>query len=103
MGVEENKVQGRILDYLSTAGILAWRNNNTTTKGRAPGKHFMPGVGDIVGVLPDGTFLSIEVKTDTGRLSSDQKVFIDAVQERGGCAICARSIDDVIEELSYWL
>lgn len=64
-----------------------------------------PGSGDLIGwrtllVTPDmvGTpiaqFLSIEIKTPTGKVRPDQSNWLDQVNRAGGHAIIARSIID---------
>lgn len=58
------------------------------------------GVSDIIGLLPGGRFLAIEVKTDRGKATPRQDKFIRDVNEEGGLAFIARSVDDVIERLS---
>jgi hypothetical protein len=40
-------------------------------------------------------FLSIEVKTPTGRLSHEQATWRAAVLKAGGIAVVARSVEDV--------
>jgi len=66
------------------------------------------GSADLVGwrtvtVTPDmvGTtvavFLSIEVKTATGRLRPEQQQWLDAVQAAGGIAGIARSVPDALQ------
>jgi hypothetical protein len=40
-------------------------------------------------------FLSVEVKTPTGRLSPEQETWRQAVLKAGGIAVVARSVDDV--------
>jgi hypothetical protein len=63
------------------------------------------GAGDLLGwrtvtITPEmvGTtvavFLSIEVKTATGRLRPEQQQWLDAVQAAGGIAGVARSVED---------
>jgi hypothetical protein len=39
-------------------------------------------------------FTSVEVKTATGRLRPEQRVWLDAVQSAGGIAGVVRSVDD---------
>jgi hypothetical protein len=39
-------------------------------------------------------FVAVEVKSERGRVSSEQTRFIDAVNQAGGCAGIARSVDD---------
>jgi hypothetical protein len=41
-------------------------------------------------------FLSIEVKTPTGRLRPEQRQWLDAVQAAGGIAGVARSVEDAL-------
>lgn len=55
----------------------------------------MRGVADILGLMPDGRFLAIEVKTAKGKQSIYQKHFEDCVKKSNGIYILARSIDDV--------
>lgn len=56
---------------------------------------------DIVGIQRDtGRFFGVEVKTKTGRISPEQKKFIEIVNQRGGIAGVARSVEDAIELLS---
>lgn len=55
----------------------------------------MKGVADIIGVLPNGQFLAIEVKNAKGRQSLEQKIFEKNVKANHGIYILARSIDDV--------
>jgi hypothetical protein len=40
-------------------------------------------------------FLSVEVKTPTGRLSPEQETWRQAVLKAGGIAVVARSVDDI--------
>lgn len=56
------------------------------------------GVSDILG-LWDGRFVAIEVKSKTGRLTPEQRTFIQEVNELGGLAFMARSVDDVKNNL----
>jgi hypothetical protein len=37
----------------------------------------------------------VEVKSATGRVSPHQQLFLDSINERGGMAFVARSIEDV--------
>ena len=64
-----------------------------------------PGSGDLIGwrtvtVTPDmvgkpiAQFLSIEVKTPTGRVRPDQTNWLEQVNLSGGHAIIARSVSD---------
>lgn len=53
------------------------------------------GMPDLIGILPDGRFLAIEVKTAKGKVSDEQFKVIDEINQAGGLAFVARSLDDV--------
>ena len=68
------------------------------------------GSADLVGwktveVTPDmvgqkvAVFASLEVKTDTGRLSKHQQTWLDVVRRAGGIADVARSPEDALRIL----
>jgi len=57
------------------------------------------GVSDIIGVLPGGRALAIEVKTRKGKLSEHQERFLERFRSAGGLAFVARSPGDVVKEL----
>lgn len=96
----EKELQNEILHYLHSSDIFAWRQN--TGAFRAD-KRFIrmgfPGISDIIGILPDGRFLAIEVKSPKGKLTEYQKVFLSEIKANGGVAIIARSLHDVISTL----
>ena len=98
----ETDIQREILEALIHSGYMVWRNNSGAFWNHArqayvkvQGVGRINGVSDILGVLPDGTFLAIEVKSRTGRLTEEQKVFLLKVSNRGGLAFMARSLEDV--------
>ena len=66
-----------------------------------------PGSSDLIGwrtvtITPEmvgqqvAVFTSIEVKTPTGRLRPEQKLWLSAVQAAGGIAGVARSVEDAL-------
>lgn len=100
----EKQIQRSILDYLMLKGHYVWRNNTGTMKGDHKGKRWfmrfgLKGSSDILGVRKDanGQFLAIEVKRPGNRITEDQATFICAVQELGGMAFVAYSLEDVIK------
>jgi hypothetical protein len=100
----EKDIQKQILQWLSLKGMLAWRQNTGAVQldKEGPSRYVRFGVKgccDILGVLPGGKFLGIEVKRGTGRVSPDQQQFIAMVLAAGGMAFVARSVEDVIEAL----
>lgn len=100
--LSENEVQNSILEYLKFKGIKAWRNNNGATfdkniEGGFRRKNKWEKIYgtpvDILGVLPDGRFLAIEVKKDSkGKPSKGQIEFMENINNSGGVAFCAYSI-----------
>lgn len=57
------------------------------------------GVADILGIMPSGSFLAIEVKTKTGLVSLEQKAFLKQIEGNRGIAFVARCLEDVEERL----
>ena len=102
----ENEVLKSICQYLTLKHIFFYRNNNTPTYDkkrktyRAMPKYSIKGVSDLVGIYK-GKPLYIEVKKLKPKTypSKEQKIFIKRVNEEGGLAFIARSIDDVIFNL----
>jgi len=92
----ESAIQKQILDYLKMRGFIAFRNNvghvrvgsNWINLGEA-------GMSDIIGMLPGGKFLAIEVKTPKGKIRPPQLEFLHKVNEGGGLGIVARSVEEV--------
>jgi len=58
----------------------------------------MRGSADLIGWCR-GRFLSVEVKTPTGRVSSEQQNWMQRVNEHGGIAFVARSAEEAIRLL----
>lgn len=95
----ETIILNACLVALSEAGCRVWRNNTGALKdqsGRLVRYGLCKGSSDIIGVCVDGTFLAVEVKTPTGRVSPDQVRFLDAVRARGGRAGVARCPADAV-------
>lgn len=96
----EKEIQRAILDYLEYKKIFVWKNNTVGIK--KPDGHYIPagrrGVADILGVLPGGRFLAIEVKRQGTKATSEQNEFLLRVGLMGGLAFVARSIDDVMKQ-----
>jgi hypothetical protein len=91
-------------------GIKMFRQNVGAYKdprsGRVIRYGLVVGSGDLIGwqsvVITEAMvgqrfarFLSVEVKTPTGRLSPEQETWRQAVLKAGGIAVVARSVDDV--------
>jgi Holliday junction resolvase len=85
--VTESELQTIILKYLKTLGyfrkVMVANNSGTP---------------DIVGCI-GGRFIAIEVKAKTGKVTELQKHNIKLIQDSGGLALIAYSLNDVIEFL----
>jgi hypothetical protein len=103
----ENRVKAEVLKYLKFRRIYCWSNPSGAVRIR-PGK-FMSfgkkGSSDIIGLLaPGGKFLAVETKAPDGRLSPEQREFLEAVKQQGGLAVIARSwadVDRALREAGY--
>lgn len=58
------------------------------------------GCSDIMGQMKDGRFLAVECKRPGGKLTEYQLGFLVRVQNNGGVAFVARSVDDVMKGLA---
>jgi hypothetical protein len=106
-GASEQQIQQHIRLACSTGDTRLFRNNTGTLKdqhGRPVQFGLCKGSADLIGwkrvtVTPDmvgqqvAVFLSIEVKTPTGRIRPEQQQWLDAVQSAGGIAGVARSVE----------
>jgi len=98
----EKTVLHDCLKYLRVRQIFHWRNNCAAVQVR-PGQFMRfgkKGSSDILGLLPGGRLLCIECKAPNGgRLSSEQKQFLDEVRELGALALVVRGVAELDEAL----
>lgn len=86
--------------FRNNVGAIKDRNNRLVRYGLCTGSADLIGWKSVV-ITPDmvgqrfARFVSIEVKTPTGRLSPEQETWQAAVQKAGGIAVVARSVDDI--------
>ena len=84
-------------------GDIVLRNARRTSFG------LVKGSGDLIGwkpevIMPDmvgkeiARFLSIEVKTPSGRVEKEQKTWAKNVVDAGGYAIIARGEEDILDD-----
>lgn len=103
--MNEHSVQNAILRWFATQrAVRVWRQNTgVASYGAGPNRRTVafgvPGAADISGILPDGRRLEVEVKSQTGRQSDQQRAFGAMIQKHQGVYIVARSVNDVIEGL----
>lgn len=106
MSNPESRVQAAIWSTIGhLPGIRVFRNNvgtATTADGRFIKFGLCPGSSDLIGwteyvIQPEdvghrvAVFTALEVKTPTGRVTCQQRNFIDAVRRAGGIAAIVRS------------
>ena len=102
--ISEKSIEVSILEWLKLKGIFAWKVENGGVYNQKRGVHIFsrtrtPGVADIIGIY-NGKALAIEVKSEKGRLSDQQKDFLNRFELEGGIVIVARSIEDVSSGLA---
>lgn len=99
----EAQIQAAILEYLQWRGVLAFRVNSgeiNTIKSDGSSNHIKlapKGTADIIGLLPGGRFLAIEVKDRKGKQTKEQVEFMNRVIQGGGLYVLARSVETVEE------
>jgi hypothetical protein len=103
-------IQQHIRIACSTGATRLFRNNTGTLRdqhGRPVQFGLCKGSADLIGwkqvtVTPEmvgqqvAVFLSIEVKTPTGRIRPEQRAWMETVQSAGGIAGVARSVEDAL-------
>lgn len=93
----ETEIKKEIRRYLKIVGIFNWN--------QWQGQFSVRGVPDLIGILPKGRILAIEVKkpgwkpNEKSQHWQDQKAFIERINEEGGLAFVATSVQDVIDKL----
>ena len=99
---KEVDIQRDILQYLSIKGIFNFRVNTggVMRMGRwCPSPTITKGTSDIIAIKKlasgIGQFVAIEVKAQGGKVSKDQRAFLDSVVEGGGLAVVAYGVHDV--------
>lgn len=105
----ESDIQKGILEYLEWRRILVWRTNagsafRSYTNKSGISKMYKqtfapPGTSDIIGITNTGLFLAIEVKVPGKEPTEIQTQFINEINEKGGIAFVAHSIEEVQEAL----
>lgn len=105
----EKQIENNILCFLEFVGIYAWKNQSVGIYDpvkkiyrKSNNRFHKKGVADILGII-DGKFLAIEVKTPKGTISPEQRVFITKINESGGVAFVARSVQQCALELSKFV
>ena len=93
----EGRIKAACLRCLERRGIMAWNNPSGAVR-VAPDRWVSfgrKGSSDIIGLLPGGRFLAVEVKASRGRLAPEHSEFLEKVRGLGGLAVVARSWRDL--------
>lgn len=77
-----------------------YRSGRTGARLKAMGVR--PGVADIVIVLPNGRAAFLELKTEKGTLSKEQRAFREQCEANGAPYAVARSPEEVKAVLTVW-
>lgn len=98
---KEGGIQKAIMDYLRLKGVVCFKHRNVGIYKKDTGSYIpLPsgekGISDIIGCLPDGRFLAVEVKCPGKKPSPDQLDFLKRIWQSGGVGLVAYSIDDVM-------
>jgi hypothetical protein len=93
----ERAIQRAILLHLRVKGCLVAVTDAGAAyrAGAFFGDCVPAGWPDITGLLPDGRFIGVECKAPGGRQSPAQKAMEEAIRNRNGIYILAKSVDDV--------
>ena len=99
--MRERAIQNDILRaFGSKRWMRLWRANVLAAR---MGDRFVragvPGQADLTGILCDGKRLEIEIKSDRGRQTEDQRNFQRMIERFGGVYVLARSVEDVARAL----
>lgn len=116
MGVRETEITNRIRLALANTSRL-FRNHVGMVRdenGRVHTFGLVKGSSDLIGwtgieITPDmvgrkvAVFTACEVKSERGRVSKEQRIFIDQVNAQGGIAFVARSAENALEHINQAL
>lgn len=103
--VRESAVVEACLQLLKFRGCFAWRQNQgamaAVYKGKARLIRFagVTGISDIIGMTPNGQFLSIECKVGRNTPTKEQTEFMERVRRAGGVALLVYSSDQLLKAL----
>jgi len=105
----EKEIQNSILAYLNKLhGCKAWTNNTVGIydakrgifrKNRSP--YTSKGSSDIIGIFK-GYVLCLEVKSKKGKLTFEQKAFLEEMAQLGALCGVVRSLDQAVKLMTLF-
>ena len=101
MGLDgETNLVAEAMLALSSAGCMIWRQNTGRLMSHGRLVSFgLVGSGDIIGMMPDGRFLSAEAKVGNRKPSPAQYAFASAVAKHNGLAVWFRSVPELMQAI----
>jgi hypothetical protein len=88
-----------LLNLSLQLGAYVWNNETGAVQGADRFiRYGFVGSSDIIGLLPTGQFLGVEVKTGNARQSDKQKAFEAAIHKRKGAYYVAKWTDGEAKE-----
>lgn len=99
--MKESDLLSYTLTRLKQAGLLAWRVSNGPVIRSINGdqkvfsKSPIKGFPDVAGVLANGRFFAIELKTEKGRLRPEQLEWITKLNMSSAMAVVLRSREEI--------
>lgn len=95
-GLSANEMKQLCVSKLDKVGALAWVNNTGAIKVAGRFIRFgKVGSSDVIGILPGGMFIGLEVKTRGDELSPEQEGFLFRVRELRGRAYVVETEEDI--------
>jgi hypothetical protein len=103
--MKETALYNRFILAASNCGAVLFRNNRGMFRlinrdGFVRAGLEAKGSSDLIGWMPDGRFLAVEVKLPNKKPSKDQLSFLAAVNAAGGVGFVSSSEEQLIELLS---
>jgi hypothetical protein len=103
--MKESDLLSYALSSLKLSGLVAWRVPNgpvlhSIGSNQIRKKSPIKGFPDIAGVMPNGKFFAIELKTPKGRLSPEQVEWISKLNMSSAMAVVLRSREEIDEFIS---
>lgn len=109
INLSEQEIKNQILEVLLLKGYFVFPIDSVGIYDsvkkcyrKKRSKFHIRGVSDILGADNKGRIIAIEVKSKTGRPTLEQLKFLFEVNQRGGFALVARSVEQVLTELDSY-
>lgn len=91
--VSETEIQSAVFQLLCLKGYYVWRSQPMRVPGRKV-PEYLRGMPDLM-ALKGGMFLGVELKSEKGTQSDDQKRWQESIEKHGGRYILAKCVEEV--------